>query len=77
MYIATDNTVEETKEESEDDTTMEVDKVHEQPLKEGATHDPNKYRLHFEKETKEEIERRKTLAKKQIIKPVGQVFFHR
>ena len=53
-----------------------VDKVHEQPLKVGTSYDPNRYRLHFERESRAEIERRKLLAKREIIKPVGEVGLH-
>ncbi len=68
---------EENEQPDNDDVVMlPVDKVHEQPVKDGATYNPNKYRLHFEKESKAEVERRKLLAKTQIIKPVEQVTSH-
>ncbi len=50
-----------------------VDKVHEQPLRVGESYDPNRYRLHFERESRAEIERRKLLAKREVIIPVGEV----
>ena len=39
----------------------------------GGRHDPNRYRLHFESESKEEIERRKRAAKSVPIVPLPEV----
>ena len=54
-------------------------KVNEQPVT-GADRDgrgkfvnPNRYRLHFESESREEIERRKRLAKSLPVKPLPKV----
>ncbi|KAM4641107.1 guanine nucleotide-binding protein-like 1 [Discoglossus pictus] len=35
-------------------------------------YDPNRYRLHFEKESKEEIEKRKKIAQEKILVPVSE-----
>jgi hypothetical protein len=41
----------------------------------GGRYDPNRYRLHFESESKEEIERRKRAAKTVHIVPLPEVSF--
>ncbi len=41
----------------------------------GGRYDPNRYRLHFESESKEEIERRKRAAKTVPIVPLPEVNF--
>ena len=39
----------------------------------GGRYDPNRYRLHFESESKEEVERRKRAAKSVPIVPLPEV----
>lgn len=41
----------------------------------GGRYDPNRYRLHFESESKEEIERRKRTAKSVPIVPLSEVSY--
>lgn len=41
----------------------------------GGRHDPNRYRLHFESQSKEEIERRKRAAKTVPIVPLPEVSY--
>ena len=41
----------------------------------GGRYDPNRYRLHFESESKEEIERRKRTAKTVPIVPLPEVSY--
>lgn len=41
----------------------------------GGRYDPNRYRLHFESESKEEIERRKRAAKSVPIVPLSEVSY--
>ena len=52
-----------------------VDRLNQQPKRysDAGKQDPNRYQLHFEKESKEEIERRKMVAKKEPITPVEEV----
>ncbi|KAM4696605.1 guanine nucleotide-binding protein-like 1 [Rhinophrynus dorsalis] len=53
----------------------QVRRVNQQPLvfRPGErSYDPNRYRLHFEKESKEEIERRKKIAQEKILEPVPE-----
>ena len=56
-----------------------VDKLHQQPVAKdvlsgsGQHYNPNRYRLHFESEPKEEIEKRKRLAKSDPVVPLPDV----
>ncbi len=53
----------------------QVLKVHDQPLKPSSAsgYDPNRYRLHFERETTVQVEKRKLAAKREILIPLSQV----
>ena len=62
-----------------------IDKQNQQPLARsgaegrgqyGRTPDPNRYRLHFESESKEEVERRKRAAKTTPISSLAEVRTH-
>ncbi|KAG8538590.1 hypothetical protein GDO81_022397 [Engystomops pustulosus] len=53
----------------------QVRKVNQQPqiFRPGEKgYDPNRYRLYLEKESKEEIERRKKVAREKILEPVAE-----
>ena len=62
-----------------------INKLNKQPLTRlgaegrgqyGKSPDPNRYRLHFERESKEEVERRKRTAKFTHISPLAEVRTH-
>ncbi|XP_069491448.1 guanine nucleotide-binding protein-like 1 [Ambystoma mexicanum] len=55
--------------------SMQVRRINQQPQirRPGEKgYDSNRYRLHFEKESREEIERRKKLAREKIVEPVPE-----
>lgn len=63
-----------TQDDSSEAKIVEISKLNEQPVVGSkVSYNPNRYRLHFEKETKEEIERRKHEAKTVPITPVAEV----
>ncbi|CAF1577005.1 unnamed protein product, partial [Adineta ricciae] len=57
-------------------------RINEQPVRDTATHNPNRYRLHFQRESRDEIERRKKVAQLPIKKlseesleiPIEQIY---
>eukprot|EP00058_Branchiostoma_floridae_P014731 XP_002600219.1 hypothetical protein BRAFLDRAFT_203813 [Branchiostoma floridae] len=56
--------------------TVDVRRINEQPIftKPGEKgYDPNRYRLHFMKESRAEIERRKKIAREKVISQVSEV----
>ncbi|KAL0984911.1 hypothetical protein UPYG_G00150360 [Umbra pygmaea] len=53
--------------DTSDSETTDVRRINQQPdIREGR-YDPNRFRLHFEKESKEEVERRKKLARERFL----------
>ncbi|XP_058024225.1 guanine nucleotide-binding protein-like 1 isoform X2 [Ahaetulla prasina] len=55
--------------------SLQVRKLNQQPQirKPGERgYDPNRYRLHFERESREEVERRKKIAREKILEPVSE-----
>ncbi|XP_044529659.1 guanine nucleotide-binding protein-like 1 [Gracilinanus agilis] len=54
--------------------TQQIRRLNQQPTHHGSGHryDPNRYRLHFERETREEVERKKRAAREQVLKPVNE-----
>ncbi|CAF1042897.1 unnamed protein product [Adineta steineri] len=74
-----------------DDETAVVDtnnphnsrrRINEQPVRDTGAHNPNRYRLHFQRESRDEIDRRKKLAQVPIVKlpdqsleiPIEQIY---
>ncbi|CAF0914098.1 unnamed protein product [Rotaria sp. Silwood1] len=57
-------------------------RINEQPVRDDTTHNPNRYRLHFQRESRDEIDRRKKLAQLPIEKlpeesleiPIEQIY---
>ena len=60
---------------------LDINKLNQQPMTNagsggcGRLNNPNRYRLHFESESREEMERRKRLAKSKTVKPLPDVSF--
>ncbi|XP_018587503.2 guanine nucleotide-binding protein-like 1 isoform X2 [Scleropages formosus] len=58
--------------DTSDSETTDVRKINQQPSHREGRHDPNRYRLHFEKESREEVERRKKRAREKILEPAAE-----
>ncbi|XP_068929745.1 guanine nucleotide-binding protein-like 1 [Petaurus breviceps papuanus] len=53
--------------------TQQIRRLNQQPTHSlSLRFDPNRYRLHFERESREEVERRKRVAREQVLKPVSE-----
>ncbi|CAG6015023.1 guanine nucleotide-binding protein-like 1 [Menidia menidia] len=57
--------------DTSDSETTDIRRMNQQPHSREGRHDPNRFRLHFEKESKEEVERRKKLAMDTVLQPVS------
>uniref|UniRef100_A0A1A8JL38 Guanine nucleotide-binding protein-like 1 n=1 Tax=Nothobranchius kuhntae TaxID=321403 RepID=A0A1A8JL38_NOTKU len=57
--------------DTSDSETTDVKRINQQPFSRDGRYDPNRFRLHFEKESKEEVERRKKLARDTVLQPVS------
>uniref|UniRef100_A0A8C5BFD9 Guanine nucleotide-binding protein-like 1 n=1 Tax=Gadus morhua TaxID=8049 RepID=A0A8C5BFD9_GADMO len=57
--------------DTSDSEAADIRRINQQPGREGR-HDPNRFRLHFERETKEEVEKRKKVAREKILQPVSE-----
>ncbi|XP_061573115.1 guanine nucleotide-binding protein-like 1 [Cololabis saira] len=53
--------------DTSDSETTDVRRINQQPFGREGRHDPNRFRLHFEKESKDEVERRKKLAMEKVL----------
>uniref|UniRef100_A0A7N9ALT7 Guanine nucleotide-binding protein-like 1 n=1 Tax=Mastacembelus armatus TaxID=205130 RepID=A0A7N9ALT7_9TELE len=58
--------------DTSDSETTDVRRINPQPFSRDARYDPNRFRLHFEKESKEEVEKRKKLAQEKVLQPVSE-----
>uniref|UniRef100_A0A8C2Z158 Guanine nucleotide-binding protein-like 1 n=1 Tax=Cyclopterus lumpus TaxID=8103 RepID=A0A8C2Z158_CYCLU len=58
--------------DTSDSETTDVRKINQQPFGREGRYDPNRFRLHFERETKEEVEKGKKLAREKVLKPVSE-----
>ncbi|XP_017561536.1 guanine nucleotide-binding protein-like 1 [Pygocentrus nattereri] len=58
--------------DTSDSETTDIRKINQQPGTRDSRYDPNRYRLHFEKESKEEVEKRKKMARDTILQPVPE-----
>ncbi|KAG7277910.1 hypothetical protein CRUP_004689 [Coryphaenoides rupestris] len=56
--------------DTSDSEAPDIRRINQQPGREGR-HDPNRFRLHFEKESKEEVERQKKLAMEKILQLIS------
>ncbi|XP_068179426.1 guanine nucleotide-binding protein-like 1 [Antennarius striatus] len=57
--------------DTSDSETTDVRRINQQPLSREGRYDPNRFRLHFEKESKEEVEKRKKLAREKTLQPIS------
>ncbi|XP_015226287.1 PREDICTED: guanine nucleotide-binding protein-like 1 [Cyprinodon variegatus] len=57
--------------DTSDSETTDIRRINQQPFGRDGRHDPNRFRLHFEKESKEEVIRRKKLAMETVLKPAS------
>uniref|UniRef100_A0A8D0AL34 Guanine nucleotide-binding protein-like 1 n=1 Tax=Sander lucioperca TaxID=283035 RepID=A0A8D0AL34_SANLU len=53
--------------DTSDSETTDVRRINQQPFGREGRYDPNRFRLHFEKESKEEVEKRKKLAREKVL----------
>ncbi|XP_072316812.1 guanine nucleotide-binding protein-like 1 isoform X3 [Eucyclogobius newberryi] len=56
--------------DTSDSETTDIRRLNQQPGGREGRHDPNRFRLHFEKESKEEVEKRKKVAREKELLPV-------
>ncbi|KAM6995417.1 guanine nucleotide-binding protein-like 1 [Tautogolabrus adspersus] len=57
--------------DTSDSETTDIRRLNQQPISREGRYDPNRFRLHFEKESKEEVEKRKKLAMEKVLQPVS------
>uniref|UniRef100_A0A8D3ADK3 Guanine nucleotide-binding protein-like 1 n=1 Tax=Scophthalmus maximus TaxID=52904 RepID=A0A8D3ADK3_SCOMX len=57
--------------DTSDSETTDIRRINQQPFSRESRFDPNRFRLHFEKESKEEVEKRKKLAMEKLLQPVS------
>ncbi|KAI3361158.1 hypothetical protein L3Q82_013362, partial [Scortum barcoo] len=57
--------------DTSDSETTDVRRINQQPFSREGRYDPNRFRLHFEKESKEEVEKRKKMTREKILEPVS------
>lgn len=55
--------------DTSDSETTDVRRINQQPSGREGRYDPNRFRLHFEKESKEDVEKRKKVAREKILQP--------
>ncbi|XP_067094294.1 guanine nucleotide-binding protein-like 1 [Osmerus mordax] len=58
--------------DTSDSETTDIRRLNQQPSSREGRYDPNRFRLHFEKESKEEVERRKKIAREKILEEVSE-----
>lgn len=56
--------------DTSDSETTDIRRINQQPGTRDGQYDPNRFRLHFEKESKDEVEKRKKMARERILQPV-------
>uniref|UniRef100_A0A3P8SUV4 Guanine nucleotide-binding protein-like 1 n=1 Tax=Amphiprion percula TaxID=161767 RepID=A0A3P8SUV4_AMPPE len=56
--------------DTSDSETTDMKRINQQPFSREGRYDPNRFRLHFEKESKEEVEKRKKSAREKVLQPV-------
>ncbi|XP_062848821.1 guanine nucleotide-binding protein-like 1 isoform X2 [Trichomycterus rosablanca] len=58
--------------DTSDSETTDIRRINNQPGTRDGKYDPNRFRLHFEKESKEEVEKRKKIAQEKILQLVPE-----
>lgn len=58
--------------DTSDSETTDVRRINQQPGVREGRFDPNRYSLHFEKESREEVEKRKKIAREKILEPTAE-----
>ncbi|KAJ8392925.1 hypothetical protein AAFF_G00071290 [Aldrovandia affinis] len=58
--------------DTSDSETTDVRRLNQQPSHREGRYDPNRYRLHYEKESREEVEKRKKIAMEKILEAVSE-----
>ncbi|XP_028835985.1 guanine nucleotide-binding protein-like 1 [Denticeps clupeoides] len=58
--------------DTSDSESADVRRISQQSVSRDGRHDPSRYRLHFEKESREEVERRKKIAREKILDTVAE-----
>ncbi|TTD18131.1 Guanine nucleotide-binding protein-like 1 [Bagarius yarrelli] len=58
--------------DTSDSETTDVRRINHQPGTRNGRYDPNRFRLHFEKESKDEVEKRKKVAREKILQAVPE-----
>ncbi|ROL48168.1 Guanine nucleotide-binding protein-like 1 [Anabarilius grahami] len=58
--------------DTSDSETTDIRRINHQPGTRDGRYDPNRFRLHFERENKEEVDKRKKIAMEKILKPVAE-----
>ncbi|XP_076010806.1 guanine nucleotide-binding protein-like 1 [Genypterus blacodes] len=57
--------------DTSDSETTDIRRINQQPFSRDGRFDPNRFRLHFEKETKEDVEKRKKVAREKELQQVS------
>ncbi|XP_053182404.1 guanine nucleotide-binding protein-like 1 [Scomber japonicus] len=57
--------------DTSDSETTDIRRINQQPFGREGRYDPNRFRLHFEKESKEDVEKRKKIAREKVLQPVS------
>lgn len=57
--------------DTSDSETTNVRRINQQPFSREGRYDPNRFRLHFEKESKEDVEKRKKMAREKALQPIS------
>uniref|UniRef100_A0A672HHZ2 Guanine nucleotide-binding protein-like 1 n=1 Tax=Salarias fasciatus TaxID=181472 RepID=A0A672HHZ2_SALFA len=57
--------------DTSDSETTDIRRINQQPFSREGRYDPNRFRLHFEKESKEDVEKRKKLAREKVLQQVS------
>ncbi|XP_069551695.1 guanine nucleotide-binding protein-like 1 [Brachyistius frenatus] len=58
--------------DTSDSETTDIKRINQQPFSREGRYDPNRFRLHFEKESKEEVEKRKKMAREKVLQPISE-----
>ncbi|XP_075897036.1 guanine nucleotide-binding protein-like 1 [Nelusetta ayraudi] len=57
--------------DTSDSETTDVRRINQQPFGREGRYDPNRFRLHFEKESKEDVEKRKKMAREKVLQSIS------
>lgn len=58
--------------DTSDSETTDLRRLNQQPSIRESRYDSNRFRLHFEKESREDVEKRKKIAREKILEPVSE-----